>query len=295
MAYKYSFADNEIYSASDINAITKRLVTSGVADTFTDGVPYNVSTLNEMGKIIYTKGVVPEGCLTLKVVPLSDGKILINPGLAFFDDGSFIEIEDGGEEMPYVLGEVNYVYLKNNLYNMNISYPCCTTEEPDGDFVMLAEIDKGGNIEDKRTYAKGRLPGYQSIGSQILQFSEEVEFTLDGGSVYEKVVTFDIGANMFEYILAMDFADNSTKRHEVLSIHRISDSKTMSMFAKNDDNDALLQRSMYIYHDQYATRITADPTLVDGILTVKIYIFDPDRRLGKSGNIYKVPLNFLFI
>lgn len=295
MAYKCSFKDNEMYGASDINAITKRLVTSGVEDTFADGVPYNVSQFNEMGKLIYTKGVVPEGCLTLKVVPSTEGKILINPGLAFFDDGSFIEIEDGGEEMPYVSGAVNYVYLKNDLYNMNISYPCCTTEEPTGDYVLLAVIGENGGIEDKRTYAKGKLPGYQSIGSQILQFNEEVEFTLDGGSVYEKVVTFDIGANTFEYILAMDFADNSTRRHEVLSIHRIADQKTMSMHVKNSDNDALLRGSMYIYDDERGTRITADPTLVDGVLTVRVYIFAPEGGLGNVGDKYKVSLNFLFI
>ena len=115
MSYKFSFADNMVYSASDINEITKRLVTSGIEDSFTDGVAYNVSRFNEAGKLLYTSGVVPENCFTLKVIKASDTEVLINPGLAFFNDGATIEIEAGGEILPFVSGSKNYVYLKNDL------------------------------------------------------------------------------------------------------------------------------------------------------------------------------------
>ena len=142
MSYKYSFADNEIYSADDVNKITKRLVSSGIEDSFADGVAYNVSKFNEAGKLLHTSGVVPESCLTLKVTHLGENTVLINPGIAFFDDGSVIEINDGGEELTYTEGVVNYVYLKNNLESANISYPCCTPDEPEGDYVLLATIDE---------------------------------------------------------------------------------------------------------------------------------------------------------
>ncbi|MBO5734120.1 MAG: hypothetical protein J6R66_04450, partial [Clostridia bacterium] len=125
MSYKFSFADNATYSAVDVNAITKRLVTSGIEDNFTDGVAYNVSKFNEAGKLLYTSGAVPESCLSLKVEDAGNGKILVNPGKAFFDDGAVIEIEAGGETLSYVSGFKNYVYLKNDLADKNKCYPYC--------------------------------------------------------------------------------------------------------------------------------------------------------------------------
>ncbi len=206
MAYKYSFADNEIYSANDINAITKRLVTSGVEDSFTDGVAYNVSKFNEAGKLLYTSGAVPESCLSLKVEDAGEGKILINPGKAFFDDGAVIEIESGGETLPYVSGSKNYVYLKNDLINTNRCYPCCTVSEPEGDYVLLAEINENGAITDKRTYARGKLPGYQSFAGNVMRIQKTIKLTRKGtvGEDYRSSsgsITIDIGNNNFEYIL----------------------------------------------------------------------------------------------
>ena len=47
MSYSFSFCDNAVYSAADVNKITSRLVTSGIEDPFTDGVPYNLSAFND--------------------------------------------------------------------------------------------------------------------------------------------------------------------------------------------------------------------------------------------------------
>ncbi|MBQ3181751.1 MAG: hypothetical protein IJB50_03230, partial [Clostridia bacterium] len=140
MSYKFTFADNEVYTATDVNNITKRLVTAGVEDSFSDGVAYNVSKFNEAtGKLLYTSGTVPESCNSLKVEKSSDSEILINPGCAFFKDGAVIEIEAGGETLPYVSGSKNYVYLQNDLTNTNKCYPACSVDLPTGDYVMLAE------------------------------------------------------------------------------------------------------------------------------------------------------------
>lgn len=202
MSYKYSFADNEIYSANDLNAITKRLVTAGVEDSFSDGVAYNVSRFNEAGKLLYTSGVVPQTCLTLKVQSAGENKILINPGVAFFNDGSVIEVEAGGETLEFVIGLKNYVYLKNDLLNTNMCYPCCTTDEPSGDYVLLAEIDEEGNIADKRTYAKGKLPGYESVVGNVMRLHETIDVTVESQTDYiSGSASFNIGANNFEYIL----------------------------------------------------------------------------------------------
>lgn len=241
MSYKYSFADNKAYGAEDLNAITKRLVTSGVEDSFTDGVAYNVSKFNEAGKLLYTSGVVPESNLTLKVIAAEDGKILINPGRAFFDDGAVIEIEEGGETLSYVSGSKNYVYLKNDLINTNRCYPCCTVSEPDGYYVLLAEIDAAGTITDKRTYARGKLPGYQSVAGNAMRLQESIGVTNTGSGYYSGSRTFDIGDNTFEYILTYVKRANggvSTQTLPCLGIYDIKESSYLSFYCNNINNSS---------------------------------------------------------
>lgn len=201
MSYKFSFADNEVYSATDVNNITKRLVTSGVADSFSDGAAYNVSQFNELGKLLYTAGVVSKDCNTLKVTKANDTEILINPGTAFFNDGAVIEIEAGGEVMPFVSGSKNYVYLKNMLLDENRCYPCVSVNEPTGDFVLLAEINENGNVTDKRTYAKGKLPGYQSVAGNVLRIQENISMRKIDSYRSEGSKIFSIGNNDYEYIV----------------------------------------------------------------------------------------------
>lgn len=196
MSYKYSFADNAEYGAEDLNSLVASLVSAGVADPFTDGESYNASKLNDSVSLLYTEGVVPENINTLKVTKVSDGVISIAPGLAFFADGSTLRVTEA-EVLSYTLNEENYVYLKQDLTEQNRNYPACTTEPPTGDFVLLAEISADGTITDKRMYAKGKVPGYQSNAN----FSMTVEKSIyvDMGTNASGTVDFsiDLGANTF--------------------------------------------------------------------------------------------------
>ncbi len=272
MSYKYSFADNEIYGASDINAITKRLVTSGVEDSFTDGVAYNVSRFNDAGKLLYTSGAVPESYLSLKVEDAGDGKILINPGKAFFDDGAVIEIEAGGETLPYVSGSKNYVYLKNDLINTNRCYPCCTASEPEGDYVLLAEIDASGNIQDKRTYARGKLPGYQGVAGNVIILNETVSFK-GSGSMIKGSVQFDIGENDFEYILTMRPGNSYSDSSDFLGIYNISENTYMGFGVYSDSRRHYSTSELYLYCD-YTIYLIGSFSLSDGILTIDMTAID---------------------
>ncbi len=283
MAYKYSFADNETYSATDLNEITKRLVTSGVEDAFSDGVAYNVSRFNEAGKLLYTSGVVPETCMTLKVVPNGDGKVLINSGRAFFNDGAVIEIQVGGESLEYVVGARNYVYLKNDLLNKNECFPCCTTEEPTGDFVLLAEIDESGEIFDKRTYAKGKLPGYQSYAENVLRIKETLTFTLESSekNLYE-TLTFDLGPNNFEYIMTYreyGVGEDGRTYNSCLGVYDIANNRYRSLHTTDttkDDEKLMIQSSWegISWKDERAF-VTFE--LIDNILTVSFQAIAVDR------------------
>ena len=302
MSYKYSFADNESYSAEDINAITKRLVTSGVSDSFSDGVPYNVSKLNEAGQLLYTAGIVPESCLTLKVERSGEGKVTINPGIAFFEDGSVIEIEAGGEVLSYATGAKNYVYLKNDLLNTNTSYPCCTTDEPIGDYVLLAEIDETGMVSDKRTYAKGKLPGYQSVVGNVMRLKKTISITTETKtSNLSKSVSFDIGPNNFGYILVYrDFAEAPyNTQYPCLGIYDIANQKYRSFWATSrvvtggvyartfqataDEEKLILENNMH-GSSYYTSSLSASVELDNDILTLTLHA----RKVNGTSHGYEI-------
>lgn len=198
MSYEYSFCDNGVYGAEDLNGLVKSLVSSGVEDVFSDGVAYNASALNGIVNTLYTGGVVPETVETLRVTKQEEGLVAIAPGGAFFADGSRIRITEA-ELLSYAVGEKNYVYLKQDLNEQNRSYPACTTSAPTGDFVLLAEIEADGKVIDKRVYATGKVPGYQSnVGRTLVldydfrvgeeETSGEREFVIElGNNNYSRV------------------------------------------------------------------------------------------------------------
>lgn len=294
MSYKFSFADNEIYSSTDVNEITKRLVTSGIEDSFTDGVAYNVSRFNDAGSQLYTAGVVPEDCLTLKVSKAEDGKILINPGLAFFDDGAVIEIEAGGEMLSYISGSKNYVFLKNDLRDKNICYPCCTLDAPEGDYVLLAEINEQGIISDKRNYAKGKLPGYQSNANSVLHLNETITATLKTNNSAFGREEFDIGANNFNYILIVNF-ESDTSYNDILSIYRISDGSIIGFCNYNDDNDARYStEKLFSRYTSSGLKEYVGLSFADGILSVNLEVYKSSgSSLGVAGSTISVPINLI--
>lgn len=275
MAYNFSFADNGIYGAEDLNKITSRLVSSGVEDSFTDGVPYNLSSLNESGTLLYSNGAVPESVFTLKVVSgNSDNTVLINPGTAFFNDGSVIEIEAGGHELEFTVGAKNYVYLKNDLVTSNTSYPVCSVESPSGDFIPLAEIEENGTITDKRIYAKGKLPGYASNANTFLTITDSVVM-IDG--IAEKTKTYDVGNNNFHFLVfhVQGKKDSYHLYNSFLGIYNFETGEYMSFNSEDSSNGWIFHSitDLIIYQDpkqegSYFARATV--SLEDGKLTLNI-------------------------
>ena len=259
MSYKYSFADNETYNAADVNKITSRLVTSGVAESFENDKPYNLSQFNTAGALIYTSGAVPETVSTLKVVSASDGKVFINPGTAFFSDGSTIEVEAGGHELSFAPGVKNYVYLKNDLVASNTSYPVCSESEPTGDFVPLAEISEAGEITDRRVYCQGKLPGYASNAFYTAKITDTVSVVKD---VPESEKTYQIGNNSYRYLLAMQY---SAVGFVALGAYSFEDGSTLSFSGYRPGVDGRGEGNLCVRCGSYNT-LYFTPLLADGNL-----------------------------
>lgn len=265
MSYKYSFADNESYGAQDVNKMVKRLVSSGVADPFTDGVPYNLSAFNSAGALVYTSGAVPETVYALKVVSAGTGKVLINPGTAFFADGAVIEIEAGGHELEIVSGVKNYVYLKNDLIASNTCYPVCSEEAPAGDFVPLAEISEAGEITDVRTYAKGKLPGYASSALYTMVISDNLN--MKNGETAVK--SYEVGDNSYRFLMAVNFAADS---HALLGVYDFENGRYLSYAGlQSGASSSTVHLTLY---NGYVEHAEAAVSLVSGVLTLSIQYYN---------------------
>lgn len=156
MGYTYTFFDNQTIGSDDLNKLTKRFVTSGIADIFSDGLPYNLTKLNEVICSNVTEGVVPETDTSLKVY-VSEENAVISTGSAFFPDGSVIDVDAEGITVPFAPNTTNYIYLVSDT-TANKVYPLCSEKTESGNVILLAVINPDGSVTDKRTYAKGKIP-----------------------------------------------------------------------------------------------------------------------------------------
>ncbi len=193
MGYTATFLHNQSYSALDINKRLSLYVTSGVADPFEDGVPYNAGKLNDLSNPLVNAGVVPSTDLGCKVtINTTEKTVTILSGVCFFDSGTAIEIDASGVTLPYTAGQKNYVYVKSDLVANKVE-PYCTTDEPTGDYVLLAEVSESETLTDKRIYARGKLPGYESYFNHSAK--KTITETLPYGNTSK---SYDFEGNIFE-------------------------------------------------------------------------------------------------
>ncbi len=265
MSYKYSFADNAEYGAEDLNSLVSSLVSKGVADPFVDGEAYNASKLNDVVSLIYTEGVVPEDVNTLRVTKVSDGVIAIAPGLAFFADGSTLRVTET-ETLPYTEKEINYVYLKQDLVMQNRNYPACTTKAPTGDFVLLAEIAADGTITDKRMYAKGKVPGYQSNADACMTMEKNIYVDMGNERTGTFDFSIDLGGNNYSRVFLVERAHEKTAG---IGIYDLTDGS-----------------HLYVYYNGYSNggRMYTDKIMLtaagDGARTASAYLV-----FTRNGNV----------
>ena len=210
MGYTGKYFDNAVYGASDLNESLSRLVTSGVADVFADGVAYNATHLNEVITMNGSAGVVPTTVTELKCSINTEAQtVTIAAGTAFFNNGSSITVDAEGVTLPYADDCVNYVYVVSDL-SENRCYPMCSTQAPQGDFVMLAEISADGALTDKRTYARGKLPGYQSSFDTNLMYEKTISISrtqrYGAYTPYTEVIHLGLGNNYTKILYTYDLA-----------------------------------------------------------------------------------------
>lgn len=173
MAYSYDFKDNVVYGADDINAIRTSILTAGV---------------------------IEETDTSCKVVAEGDG-VKIAGGQAVFSDGCRIAVDSEGVLKEITPGVVNYVYFLNNTL-AGICEVVTETSYPEGDFVMLAEIDAEGNVSDRREFAQLKTADrerYAASFTASLPFSD----SLAAGSVIGVVELPKSNCSLIEFNISI--------------------------------------------------------------------------------------------
>lgn len=150
MSFNVSFLANQYVTDEDINNIGYNL-SNTVYTSFTNDTVYGVDELNAITGHLMNKGV-KRNYKNECAITLNEGIVHINSGLAFFDNGATIKIDDEGIDVSLEeSSETQYVYLFFNS-TINVGGARCTVEYPSDEFVMLGSITDGVLKQD-RTFA----------------------------------------------------------------------------------------------------------------------------------------------
>ena len=144
MSYQYRFLDDVPYGIEDLNNLVKSFTTGGVnVYSGTSG------QLNDMTAALVGSGTQMwnEACKA----SIYNSQIKLNPGVVFFDDGSSLTIESGGEILP----NGRYIYIKKDGEN---SRPVSSSTPPSSNDIPIAEY-ANGTLTDKRNSPNRKLLG----------------------------------------------------------------------------------------------------------------------------------------
>lgn len=197
MSYKYYFFDDQTVGAEDLNKLVTMFATDGVADVFENGTPYNISKFADVVHANASDGIVPKTTETLKV-SYDLGFVYIEPGVAFFKDGTVIEIETQ-EQIPAPEETEFYVYLESDPLK-NMAYPMVSPTLPEGNIVPLAKVSETGEITDLRRFARGKVPSFYASNAGVYVNANDISITsscLEPG----KRITIVPAGNAYRYIV----------------------------------------------------------------------------------------------
>lgn len=198
MSIIYSFFDNQTIGVDELNKITSRLITDGVART-----PSSVSDLNSFVADIAQTGIIPESDESLKVTA-ENGILTVNKGTAIFQNGSIIELTEP-ETMPYLTDRKQYVYLVSDMAS-NRAYLDVSNEEAEFENKVPLAIIQNGTVTDKRYYSRGKLAYYASsdINNNVYMEEDNIQLKCPKDENGWLVYSININADMYKYLQILD-------------------------------------------------------------------------------------------
>lgn len=232
MSYTYSFMDNAYYGIEDLNNLVKSFTTGGVnVYSGTSG------QLNDMTAALVGSGTQSwsDACKAV----IYNSQIKLNPGVVFFDDGSSLTIESGGEILP----NGRYIYIKKDGEN---SRPVSSSTPPSSNDIPIAEY-ANGTLTDKRKFAKSKVAGFGV--NQYYEVSLNGTYNISAGSetvaahTTIKTITFTATPSIYNFAV---FSHKTADKEMCYGLMKFSATDTTKndyyyLSAQGDNGSALLE------------------------------------------------------
>lgn len=232
MGLSYSFMDNEVYGAEDINLMMSKLTTQGVSlFKYSDG-DNPLIALNEAVASIASPGVEMYNTQSCVLEYNQSGKYIIAPGNAFMFDGTCATIDGDGYDITDAVNELRlnsqediYVSFYRNIPDNRIDIlvlPEEETKELDNS-VLIGKIQSNGKVVDLREIAVSKIA--PSSGNIVNIFDLDIlQITRTEGAKRLKM-TFDnvfTGAKYVQFTRLQEIQRVNTTTGDELVFNKIS-------------------------------------------------------------------------
>ncbi len=204
MNFEAGFLADNTYGVKHMNRLVRSLVTKGIVDYPFPEDESDIGAFNINGFIQFLSedGVIPETCKSMLVEKTNTG-YLLNPGMAFLDNGVYIFIEN---IQSFDCEPGMKVYWMHNSLTDKVEFICAAEYPASGSYLPLAEILANGTVSNVRKSARAKLPGMVSDYNKSKKISIDESFYFDekvgpylNGWGYTH--NFDLGGNNFKYLL----------------------------------------------------------------------------------------------
>lgn len=232
MSCTYKFMDNAYYGIEDLNNLVKSFTTGGVnVYSGTSG------QLNDMTAALVGSGTQMwnDACKAT----VYNSQIKLNPGVVFFDDGSSLTIEAGGEILP----NGRYIYIKKDGEN---SRPVSSSTPPSSNDIPIAEY-ANGTLTDKRKFAQSKVAGFGT--NQYYEVSLNGTYSISAGAetvaahTTIKTINFNTTPSTFNFAV---FSHKTSAKEMCYGLMKFSATDTTKndyyyLSAQGDNGSALLE------------------------------------------------------
>lgn len=203
MNFEAGFLSDNAYGVKHINRLVRSLITAGIVDYPFAEDEGDIGSYNINGFIQFLSedGVIPETYKSM-LVEKTDTGYLLNPGMAFLNNGIYIFIEDIQE---FNCEPLMKVYWMHNTLTDKVEFMCAAEYPSSGSYLPLAEILEDGTVSNVRKRARAKLPGMSSDYNRSKKISVEEDVLMDTKygtyNYYYGTTNVDLGGNNYKYLL----------------------------------------------------------------------------------------------
>lgn len=205
MNFEAGFLSDNTYGVKHMNRVIRSLVTKGIVDYPFSENEGDIGSFNLNGFVQFLSedGVIPETYKSM-LVEKTDAGYILNPGMAFLDNGIYIFIESAQE---FNCEPEQKVYWKHNTLTDKVEFICAAEYPAIGSYLPLAEILADGNVKNVRKCARAKLPGMASDYERAKKISVNETFVFDQKipngftNGYYTTKEYDLGGNNFKHLL----------------------------------------------------------------------------------------------